>query len=145
MTAHRKDTTHIVVHCSATKAEQDIGVRDIDRWHRQRGFLRIGYHYVIRRDGTVEIGRDKREIGAHVSGANQTTLGICLVGGVNANDIAKAENNFTPEQFAALKMLLLELRKDYPAAAIVGHRDMPGVKKACPSFDVKEWVQANLT
>lgn len=144
MTALRKETTHIVVHCSATRPEQDVGVREIDRWHRQRGFLRIGYHYVIRRDGTVEIGRGIEEIGAHVEGHNKSTIGVCLVGGVDANDINKAENNFTPEQFAALAELLRGLKANYPQAAIVGHRDMPGVRKACPSFEVKEWVAANL-
>lgn len=144
MTAFRKETTHIVVHCSATKADQDVGVREIDRWHRQRGFLRVGYHFVIRRDGTVEFGRGQDEIGAHVEGHNRTSVGVCLVGGVNANDISKAENNFTEAQFASLREVLTNLRRDYPSATIVGHRDMPGVKKACPSFDVKEWVASNL-
>lgn len=145
MTTNRPSTTHIVIHCSATRADQDIGRSDIDRWHRQRGFLSIGYHFVIRRNGVVEVGRPQEAIGAHVKDNNRTTLGICMVGGVNANDITKAENNFTPEQFAALKELLLRLRAEYPSAEIVGHRDFPGVKKACPSFDVKEWVATNLT
>lgn len=145
MNAKRPATTHLVVHCSATRANQDIGAADIDRWHRQRGFLRIGYHFVIRRSGIIEVGRPQDEIGAHVKDNNRTTLGICMVGGVDANDITKAENNFTPEQFAALKELLLRLRAEYPSAEIVGHRDFPGVKKACPSFDVKEWVATNLT
>ncbi len=145
MSNPRPSTTHIVVHCSATRAEQDIGRAEIERWHRQRGFLGIGYHYVIRRNGVVEVGRPEDTIGAHVQGHNRTTLGICMVGGVNANDITKAENNYTPEQFAALKELLLRLRAKYPTAEIVGHRDFPNVAKACPSFDVKEWVSINLT
>lgn len=140
MAKERQRTSHIVIHCSATKPEQDVGASDIDRWHRQKGFLKIGYHYVIRRDGRVETGREELEIGAHAQGFNSVSLGICMVGGVDANNIDKAENNFTPEQFDTLERLLLELRARFPSAVVLGHRDLPNSRKACPSFDVAAWA-----
>lgn len=139
-TKKRPKTDFIAVHCSAT-AKQDIGAADIDKWHRKNGWACIGYHYVIRRNGTVEEGRDEGVIGAHVAGFNENSIGICMVGGVSADDISKAENNFTKEQFASLKQLLIDLKIRYPQATIQGHRDFPGVKKACPSFDVRAWLK----
>ncbi len=117
---------------------------DINRWHRAKGWRCIGYHFVIRRNGVVEEGRELDQIGAHVEGHNINSVGICMAGGVTEADINVPENNFTPEQFASLKHLLGELKEKYPNATIQGHRDFPKVAKACPSFDVKPWVAANL-
>jgi N-acetylmuramoyl-L-alanine amidase len=126
----------LVVHCSATPPTMDIGKREIDTWHRQRGWLKIGYHYVIKRDGTLEEGRDRDVIGAHAKGHNSKSLGICLVGGVN--DENEPENNFTKEQFSCLTELLLSLSVIYPDTQIVGHNTLDQ-GKACPSFNVEEW------
>lgn len=128
---------HLVVHCSATPPTADIGRKEIDRWHRERGWLMIGYHFVIRRDGTVETGRLVERVGAHVEGHNKHSIGICLVGGIDAK--GKPENNFTHEQFKALRELLFGLLSYCPEATVLGHRDFPGVAKACPSFDVGGW------
>ena len=141
-TKPRERTDFIAVHCSATGPKADIGAKDIDKWHRAKGWACIGYHYVIRRNGTVEVGRDEKVIGAHVENWNSVSVGICMVGGVDADDINKAENNFTKEQFASLKKLLTDLKTRYPKAVIQGHRDFPEVKKACPSFDVKTWLKS---
>jgi N-acetylmuramoyl-L-alanine amidase len=141
-TKDRAETHFIAVHCSATRPSQDIGAAEIDRMHRQRGFKCIGYHYVIRRNGFIEDGRPEDQIGAHVENWNAVSLGICMVGGVTEKDVNVPENNFTPEQFAALKVLLKELQQKYPKATIQGHRDFPKVAKACPSFDVKAWLKA---
>lgn len=138
-TKKRTATDYIVIHCSAT-GEQDFGAADIDKWHRKNGWACIGYHYVIRRNGEVEEGRDVQVIGAHVSGHNENSIGICMVGGVDSNDHTKAKNNFTEAQFISLKSLLTVLKLQYPNAKIQGHRDFPGVAKACPSFDVKDWL-----
>lgn len=137
----RDKTDFIAIHCSATSEKQNIGAADIDRWHRKQGWACIGYHYVIRRDGTVEPGRDETVVGAHVADFNSSSIGICMVGGVDADDVSKAENNFTEAQFASLKKLLVGLKARYPQAKIQGHRDFPNVKKACPSFDVKAWLK----
>lgn len=136
----RPATDYIVVHCAATKPTMDIGVREIRQWHvQERGWLDVGYHFVIRRNGTVEDGRPHNVIGAHVEGYNSRALGICLVGGIDSK--GAPEDNFTPEQMNSLSLLLRAQKRTYPAAQIVGHRDL-NAGKACPSFDVAPWVKA---
>ena len=142
-TKKRTKTEYIAIHCSATGPKQNVGAADIDKWHRGKGWACIGYHFVIKRDGTVEEGRDVEVIGAHVENWNANSVGICMVGGVDANDIKKAVNNFTPEQFVSLKKLLRMLVEKYPGVIIQGHRDFPNVAKACPSFDVAAWLKDN--
>lgn len=137
-----EDVSHIVIHCSATPAKQNIGAKEITRWHREQGWLTIGYHFVIRRDGTVEKGRDVSQIGAHAAGWNHRSLGICLVGGLDKN--GKPEDNFTDDQYAALAELLLKLQPEYQKATVLGHRDLHGVKKDCPCFDVRAWAKETL-
>lgn len=138
-----KSYDYLVVHCAATKASMDIGAEEIRLWHRQRGWFDIGYHYVIRRDGSIENGRPITRPGAHARGFNHISLGICLVGGV-AEDGKTPEDNFTPEQYATLYDLLTGLLTQYPDANLVGHRDLPNVNKACPSFDVNKWFDDML-
>jgi N-acetylmuramoyl-L-alanine amidase len=135
----RKVTKFIVIHCSATPPKLDVGAKDIRQWHRQKGWIDIGYHKVIRRDGSVEDGRPLDVVGAHVEGHNSTSIGICLVGGVDEKN--QPQDNFTPAQWDALAALLSDLVKAYPGCTIQGHRDFPGVKKACPSFDVAAWLK----
>jgi len=132
-----KSVDYLVVHCSATTPSMDIGKEEIDRWHRKRKMLMIGYHYVIRRDGVLEEGRELGEMGAHVRGWNDVSIGICMAGGIDEN--GKPENNYTEEQFACLRSVLDYLHKKNPKAIIQGHRDFPNVAKACPCFDVKTW------
>lgn len=124
----------IVIHCADTYARMDIGVKEIREWHIQRGFSEIGYHYVIRRDGTIETGRDLQKAGAHAAGYNAFSIGICYVGGRSDDD--SPEDNRTPEQKAALWDLIKELLSRFPDAKVVGHRDLPGVQKSCPCFSV---------
>jgi len=128
----------VVVHCSATPAKMDVGAKEIDRWHRQRGWLGIGYHYVIRRDGTVEEGRPEDRPGAHAYGYNKVSIGICLVGGLSTRK--RPYNNFTKEQFAALRKLIDSIFLRYRIRRVVGHRDLDP-HKDCPSFDVKSWAE----
>lgn len=127
---------YLVVHCSASPPKVKVDRNVIDRWHRERGFLCIGYHFVIRRDGVVEKGRELDEVGAHVEGHNSESLGVCLAGGVDVN--LKPEANFTDEQHTALATLLSTLLKTYTRAEIVGHCQL-NPNKACPSFDVPKW------
>lgn len=116
----------------------DIGAREIQQWHVQQGWLAIGYHFVIRRNGTVENGRPHDVIGSHVKNYNSRALGICLAGGID--DKGQPQNNFTPEQFASLKLLLVAYKRQYPQAQIVGHHDLDA-GKACPSFKVSDWLK----
>ena len=142
-TKDRSKTDYIAIHCSATSEKQNFGAADIDKWHRSKGWACIGYHYVIKRDGTLEEGRKETQIGAHVADWNAVSLGICLIGGIDADDHTKAEDNYTDAQWETLKKLLKELKVRYPKAKIQGHRDFPKVAKACPCFDVKTWLAAN--
>lgn len=131
--------TEIIVHCSATPEGKDFTVPDITRWHKQRGFRTIGYHYVVYRDGSVHTGRQEGEIGAHCTRHNACSIGICYIGGVAA-DGKTAKDTRTPEQRKALLMLLRRLRAKYPNAKIHGHHDFAA--KACPSFDAtKEYAE----
>lgn len=124
----------LIVHCAATPEGKDFTVADITRWHKARGFRTIGYHYVIYRDGSVHTGRPEAEVGAHVSGYNSHSIGICYIGGV-ASDGKTPKDTRTTAQKAALRALLVKLRAKYPGATICGHRDLAA--KACPSFDAK--------
>lgn len=133
-----KSVDYIVIHCSATKEDQDIGVEEIRRWHRQRGWMDVGYHFIIRRDGQVERGRPHDVPGAHARGFNHISLGICLVGGVES-DGKTPEGNFTAYQWKSLEALVHDLKRIHPDGKVLGHRDLPNVNKACPSFDVLEW------
>lgn len=139
--------TDIVLHCSATKAGQRVTVADIDRWHRQAGYAKIGYHYVIYADGSIHAGRDISEAGAHVRGHNATSIGICYVGGLDAD--GRPADTRTPEQKAAIFYLLQKLREEFPKARIRGHRDFSPDRngngviepseyiKECPCFDAE--------
>lgn len=128
----------IIVHCSATQEGKDFTIADIDRWHRQRGFTKIGYHYVIYRDGTIHVGRNESEVGAHCLVHNQNSIGICYIGGLSS-DGKTPKDTRTDAQKKALTTLLQALKKKYPSASIHGHRDF--AKKACPSFDAtKEYM-----
>ena len=105
----REETKYIVIHCSQTRPSQDIGAKEIDRWHRERGWLKIGYGKVIKRDGTIEQGRGDDEVQAHVKGYNHCSYGVCLVGGAKEENWKEEEDNFTGEQWESLKKLLEEL------------------------------------
>lgn len=137
---NRIRTDYIIVHCAATPPNMDIGAQEIEIWHRKRGFLTIGYHYVVRRDGTLEVGRPVDAVGAHVTGKNSVSVGICLVGGV-ASDKRTPEMNYTNAQMQTLRTLIDQLRQRYPSAVVAGHREFAA--KACPCFDVRAWYEDN--
>lgn len=136
----RRKTAFIVVHCSATPPTMDIGLFEIRQWHVAKGWYDVGYHYIIRRDGSVEVGRPHYAMGAHVRGHNQESLGICLVGGINNTKDKTPEDNFTAAQQDSLLELLDMVSETYPTAEIVGHRDLDK-GKACPSFDIHNFIK----
>lgn len=132
----------IIIHCSATPKGVDYSAADIDRWHRQRGFRKIGYHYVIKLDGTIEKGRLEDEMGAHTLGQNMNSIGICYIGGLS-EDKEIAEDTRTEEQKTAIKGLIKSLKRKYEEKGIIltvhGHNEF--ANKACPCYDVKkEWT-----
>ena len=129
----------IVIHCSATPPSMDIGANVIREWHvHGNNWIDIGYHFVIKRDGTLEEGRPVERQGAHVAGHNANSIGICMVGGVNAQ--LKAEDNFTPEQWSTLARFLSR----YPGMPVKGHRQLDPHKE-CPSFDVPTFLAKTRT
>jgi len=123
--------TEIIVHCTATPAGRRVTVADVDAWHRARGFRGIGYHYMIGLDGTVSPGRPERLAGAHCRGHNGASVGVCYVGGLDAD--GHAADTRTPAQKSALTALLRRLLARYPGARVRGHCDF--VAKDCPCFD----------
>lgn len=126
--------TKIIVHCADTPEGRDDKAADIERWHKARGFKDIGYHYVIDLDGTIEPGRDVEKAGAHTTGHNADSIGVCYIGGADEN--MKPKDTRTEEQKTSLRILLKYLVQKYPGAKIYGHRDF--AQKACPSFDAKK-------
>lgn len=130
----KRKITEIIVHCTATQEGKNFTVSDITRWHKQRGFSTIGYHYVIYLDGTRHLGRNVNISGAHCENHNSHSIGVCYVGGL-ASDGKTPKDTRTQAQKTALVALLRELRRIYPMARIYGHRDF--ANKACPSFDAK--------
>lgn len=124
----------IIVHCSATKEGQDFTTADIKRWHLARGFSDIGYHYVIYRDGSVHAGRNVNISGAHCTGHNSHSIGICYIGGLDKN--GKSKDTRTKEQVGSLLTLISSLKKIYPKAIVYGHCNFSN--KDCPCFNAKK-------
>ena len=122
----------IIIHCSATPEGREVSIEEIRRWHRQRNFADIGYHYVIHLDGRIENGRDVDISGAHCTGHNANSIGVVYVGGCG-KDGKTPKDTRTDDQKESLAALLMDLKKIYPLAKIHGHRDF--ANKACPSFD----------
>jgi N-acetylmuramoyl-L-alanine amidase len=148
-----RDIDYLVVHCSATRNSQNFTAEDVKQWHLAKGWNDIGYHYVIEHDGTVTKGRPEEQTGAHVKGYNTQSIGICLMGGISDDTLAP-DNTYTDNQLAELYRLLKKLQKKHARQVnwanninqvsepmVLGHRDFPGVVKACPCFDVKPWYK----
>lgn len=130
-----REINRIILHCSATPEGKDYTVADIDRWHKANGWQGIGYHYVVYRDGSVHNGRDLAVAGAHTSGYNKNSIGVCYIGGVAA-DGKTPKDTRTPAQRRALRVLVESLQKQFPQATIHGHYEFAA--KACPSFKIED-------
>ena len=124
----------IIIHCSATKEGNKISAATIDRWHKDRGWRCIGYHYVVRIDGSIEYGRPVQDVGAHVKGRNKHSIGVCYIGGLDAD--MEPKDTRTREQKESLLYLLKTLKRLHPNATIHGHREF--ANKACPCFDANK-------
>lgn len=136
MKKSKRKIKYIVVHCSATKEGYPFTTADINRWHKSQGWSEIGYNYVITLNGRIQTGRDVDKIPAQVKGYNSNAIAVCYIGGIDKN--MKPKDTRTSAQKQSLLKLLKELKKLYPNAEILGHRDFKGVAKACPSFDAKK-------
>lgn len=130
----------IIIHCSATPAGKEYHASDIDQWHREQGMEEIGYHYVIALDGTIEQGRSLDKIGAHCRRHNQDSVGICYIGGLDAD--GNPADTRTPQQKQSLarliwRLTLMALRNGYGMPEVHGHRDYNN-KKHCPCFNARK-------
>lgn len=124
----------IILHCSATREGQHINVDTIRKWHLDRGWSDIGYHFIVYLDGTIVPGRPVERSGAHVKGMNANSIGVCYVGGVDQN--LKAKDTRTPAQIEAMEWLIVDLFEQYPDATLHGHNEFAA--KDCPSFIVRD-------
>ena len=125
----------IILHCSATREGQHITVETMRQWHLKRGWKDIGYHYVIYIDGSVHKGRPIEQVGAHTSGQNTGSIGICYVGGVE-KDGKTPKDTLNELQETAMVNLIKALREEYGDMTLHGHNEFAA--KACPSFKVYE-------
>lgn len=132
----------IIIHCTATEKNRPVAIEDIDRWHKEKGFVGIGYHFVVHQNGDIEQGRQLYRVGAHCKGFNASSIGIAYVGGV---DDTKCTNTLTPEQDQSLFNLVTALAKLYniPIGRIYGHNDL-NPNKVCPCFFVGHWYAKHL-
>lgn len=129
-----RDIDKIIVHCTATREGAPVSLDTVRRWHLERGWSDIGYHYLILLDGTIEVGRPEERQGAHVRGHNRNSIGVSYVGGVDRN--LKAKDTRTQDQKDSLHNLLSNLMASYEDATLHGHNEFSN--KACPSFDVSK-------
>ena len=136
--------TLIIIHCSAVRPGQTSSAAQIDTWHRRDNHWKfgIGYHYVVRRDGSIEPGRPEWQVGAHCLNHNAHSIGVCYEGGLDIR--GQPADTRTEAQKASLRTLLEELHKRYPRALIVGHRDLDPTKE-CPGFKnvAREYADLN--
>lgn len=129
-----REINEIIIHCTATPTGRDVSANDIDRWHRQRGFACIGYHYVVRLDGTLEVGRPIDKAGAHCKGHNAHSIGIAYVGGIDEH--GQYADTRTAEQRFKMSALISFLVQSFSTITKVsGHRDYAA--RACPCFDAR--------
>ena len=129
----------IIIHCSYTPPSMDVGASTIRDWHvNGNGWDDIGYHFVIRREGSIETGRPVEIQGAHVYGHNANSIGVCMIGGM-AEDEETPDTNFTRWQWEALEVLVDDLTNEMGDLTVTGHRDYDD-HKACPCFDVSAWM-----
>ena len=129
----------LVLHCSASRCDQDYSVEQLRRDHKARGFYDIGYHFYIRKDGTMTQHRKLLEVGAHARPYNRCSIGICYEGGLDEH--GKPYNTMTAEQETRLVDLFRNLKILFPKAKIVGHRDLSGTTpKECPCLDAGSWA-----
>lgn len=129
----------IIIHCTATEEGRNFTVEEVRRWHVQgNGWKDIGYHFLIYLDGSIHPGRPIDQVGAHTSGHNATSIGVCYVGGLAA-DRKTPKDTRTPQQKAALEKLVRSLCVVFGVQKVNGHRKY--ANKACPSFDVDKWCE----
>lgn len=131
----------LTIHCSATPEGRDVSAATISKWDQEK-FGQTSYHWVVELSGKPVRTLDDTVRGAHVGKNNTGNIGICYVGGVDAK--MQPKDTRTVAQKKALKVLIQDYQKRYPGIVVRGHREWPGVAKACPSFDLAAWLKAGM-
>ena len=132
-----REINKLIVHCTATPEFKDFTLEDVRGWHvKGNGWSDIGYHYLIRLDGTVELGRPVKKSGSHVAGNNKDSIGNAYVDGMDKH-MEEWIDTRTDEQKDSLFNLLMDLKFEFPNAVVYGHNDFTD-KKVCPCFDAKK-------
>ena len=147
-----RDITEVVVHWTGTYIDQDIGAEDVHSWHQARGWSGCGYHYVIRRDGTIERGRPINYTGAHAkaNGHNNQSIGVSFVGGYtvpstgNGSNSPTGSSSFTAAQNVAFNRFMATFYKAFPGGQAFGHMDTDPSQKIDPGFSVANYVFTNF-
>ena len=130
----------IVVHCSATREDKSFTEHDLDVCHRRRGFNGVGYHFYIRKNGDIKSTRPLERIGAHSRGFNRESIGICYEGGLDVHGCPA--DTRTPEQRAALRLLVHQLLETFPGSRVCGHRDLSPDRNGNGEIEPEEWIKA---
>ena len=131
---------YIAIHCTATQQSSTIE-RIKNYWKNNLGWRNPGYHIIIKPDGSAVELLPIDKVSNGVKGFNSVSINISYIGGVDAKN--KPLDNRTDAQKATLLTLVKRYKEMFPNAIVQGHRDF-GANKACPSFDVKEWLKEVL-
>ena len=131
----RSKIRFLTIHCAATPEGRDVRPEQMRQWAMDR-FNQPSYHWIVTLDGVAHRQLRDNQRGAHTGGANTGNIGICYVGGMD-KQMKNPKDTRTPAQRETLRRLVNEYRQEYPGITVRGHRDWPGVQKACPSFDVR--------
>lgn len=129
----------LTIHCAATPEGRDVKSATVEAWDKEK-FGQVSYHWILELDGTKHHSLPDTVKGAHVGNHNSGNIGVCYVGGMDAH-MANPKDTRTQAQKQAMKEIVQDYQHRYPGIVILGHRDWPGVSKACPSFDVKTWLK----
>jgi len=130
-----REVHSIIIHCSASKVDLKTNAKTIHKWHLDRGFSGCGYHFVITGDGTIQYGRDTKNIGSHAKGHNTGTIGVCYIGGVDSKGKVIVDS-MNEAQSHSMKTIIRTLKKIYGSKTVIGHNELPYVNKACPCLSM---------
>ena len=135
----RESVRYLILHCSATRCDKDYTAEQLLRDHKTRGFRTVGYHFYIRRDGTITQHRKLLEVGAHCRPWNRCSIGICYEGGLNER--GRPADTRTDFQKHSLRVLVMLLLRDYPGSRLCGHRDLSPDLNGNGEIEPEEWIK----
>lgn len=147
-----REVTEVVVHWTETPTNKNIGSEELNKIHLESGLKGIGYHYVIRRDGSLQRGRPVNIQGEHtlINNHDERSIGVAFVGGINVPSGTPNLENFvsaqslTRSQFNTFDHFCRSFYARFPGGQILGHNDLDPIEND-PGFNVREYVLANFS